>query len=362
MANDIIDIVVTDNSDNVQINATPNLITINVSNTSGNIIGSNYFLASTLGALPITGDLTTLYVVNDTNKMYRWNGSTYIEISASAGTVWGGITGTLSNQTDLQNALNAKYNNPTGDTTQYIAGDGSLITFPVAGQSGSIVRIVRNQTGATLTKGTIVYISGATGNNPIVSKAIATSDSTSAQTFGLCQANIANNATGYVVIVGDLIGLNTSEFTEGDQLYLSGTVAGTYTATKVLAPIHLVYIGIITRSHPTLGQIEVKVQNGYELGELHNVQAPNGFSANNDGLFWEASTQLWKNKSIATVLGFTPIKYLLRSTYALMIADGTPTVNTIYTITNDENKLYIRSTYLWKSDGKREWIASTSDN
>jgi hypothetical protein len=56
------------------------------------------------------------------------------------------------------------------------------------------------------------------------------------------------------------------------------------------------------------------------------------------------------------------IKFLLRATYALMIADGTPSVTTIYTVTNDENKSYVRSTYLWKTDGNREWIASIPDN
>ena len=258
-----------------------------------------------LAGFPATGTTGKIYVALDTNKIYRWSGSTYIEVSPTVGTIWGGITGTLSNQTDLQTALNGKYNVPTGTTAQYIAGDGSLITFPVAGQSGTIVRLVRNTTGATLTKGTVVYISGATGNNPIVAKALATSDSTSAQTFGLCQTDIANNATGYVVSVGDLIGLDTSAFTEGQQLYLSSTVAGTYTATKQYAPAHLVYIGVITRSHPTLGQIEVRIQNGYEMDELHNVSAQT--PSNNDGIFWESSTSLWKNKSIATVLGYTPV-------------------------------------------------------
>jgi hypothetical protein len=46
------------------------------------------------------------------------------------GVVWGDIAGTLSNQTDLQTALNAKFNNPTGTTSQYIRGDGSLATTP----------------------------------------------------------------------------------------------------------------------------------------------------------------------------------------------------------------------------------------
>jgi predicted heme/steroid binding protein len=281
-----------------------------------------------LAGFPANGETGKIYVALDTNKIYRWSGATYIEVSPTVGTIWGGITGTLSNQTDLQNALNTKQNNlsgtgfvkstagtisydtatyypyPTGDTTQYVGGDGSLITFPIAGQSGTIVRLVRNNTGATLTKGTVIYISGATGNNPIVSKAIATGDATSAQTFGLCQANIANNATGYVVVMGDLIGLDTSAFTEGQQVYLSGTVAGTFTATKQYAPAHLVYVGVVTRSHVSLGQIEVRIQNGYEMDELHNVSAQS--PSNNDGLFYNTTTSLWEKKSIATVLGYTP--------------------------------------------------------
>lgn len=50
-------------------------------------------------------------------------------ISTASGT-WGSITGTLSSQTDLQNALNTKFDNPSGTTLQYLRGDGSLATFP----------------------------------------------------------------------------------------------------------------------------------------------------------------------------------------------------------------------------------------
>lgn len=46
---------------------------------------------------------------------------------------WGSITGTLSSQTDLQTALNAKQNTiTTGTTAQYFKGDLSLGTFPTA--------------------------------------------------------------------------------------------------------------------------------------------------------------------------------------------------------------------------------------
>ena len=58
----------------------------------------------------------------------------------TGGGVWGQITGTLSNQTDLQNALNAKFDDPTGTTAQYLRGDGSLATFPTI-PSGTVTSV-----------------------------------------------------------------------------------------------------------------------------------------------------------------------------------------------------------------------------
>lgn len=153
MANDIIDIVVTDNSDNVTINATPNLITINVTNTSGNIIGSNYYLASTFAALPIAGDTTILYVVSATSLMYRWNGSAYVQINSIGSVAWGGITGTLSSQTDLQTALNLKYNatNPSGYITGITSGNvTTALGFTPVGGSGTTNTISKFTSSAVL--------------------------------------------------------------------------------------------------------------------------------------------------------------------------------------------------------------------
>jgi len=193
-----------------------------------------------------------------------------------------------------------------GNSTQYINGAGNLVTFPsIISQAANLVTEVYNSTGATLTKGTIVYINGGQGNLPTVTKALATGDSTSAQTFGVVQANITNNNNGYVVVAGKLSDLDTQAYTAGTQLYLSSTTAGTWTSTKQYAPNHLVYVGVVVRSHPTQGIVEVKIQNGYELDELHDVAAQT--PSNNDGLFFESSTSLWKNKSIATILGGTPV-------------------------------------------------------
>ena len=189
-------------------------------------------------------------------------------------------------------------------TTSQLTNDGAdgvnpfitALDIPTTGQASTLVREVKNMTGATLTKGTVVFISGANGNKALVSKAIATTDALSARTFGLLQSDILNNGTGNCVIIGDLSGLDTSSFAEGAQLYLSGVTAGTYTSTRTLAPTHLVYVGKVTRSHPTQGQIEVQIQNGYELEEIHDCQIIS--PTNNQALIYETSTDLWKNKTV----------------------------------------------------------------
>ena len=207
----------------------------------------------------------------------------------------------------------------------------TALDIPTAGQAGTLVREVKNMTGATLTKGTVVFISGANGNKPLVTKALATSDALSSRTFGLLQSNILNNGVGYCVVIGDLSGLDTSAFTEGAQLYLSGTVAGTFTETKTLAPTHLVYVGKVTRSHPTMGQIEVQIQNGYELNEIHDVAISS--VANNEALVYESATTLWKNKALtASEVGAQPLTARVQTVSSSATVTAVST-NDIVTIT-----------------------------
>jgi hypothetical protein len=163
--------------------------------------------------------------------------------------------------------------------------------------------IVRNSTGATLTKGQIVYLSGATGNRPNAVLSKADAEATSSKTIGWVIADIANNADGYIGVSGSQHNLDTSAFADGDALWLSAATAGAMTATMPTQPNHSVFIGYVARAHPTLGRIIYLIKNGYELQELHNVLITS--VANNDGLFYDSATSLWKNKTIATVLGYT---------------------------------------------------------
>jgi hypothetical protein len=230
-----------------------------------------------------------------TNQVLKYNGSGWVNgTDTDTGLTSVGLSMpsafTVSNSPLTSNGTIAVTG--AGTTAQYVRGDGTLATFPsTTNEALTLIREVYNESGATLTKGTVVYINGGHGNLPTVTKALAVGDATSAQTFAIVQSNISNMSNGYVVVAGGIDNLDTQAYAAGTALYLSPTVAGNYTSTKPYAPYHLVYIGVVIRSHPTQGVIEVKIQNGYELDELHNVAA----QSPDDGMIisYVASTSLW---------------------------------------------------------------------
>jgi hypothetical protein len=181
-----------------------------------------------------------------------------------------------------------------GTSAQYVAGDGSLITFPsTINNATNLLALVRNNTGATIPAGSLVYITGGLGNHAVVSLAEANSEATSSQTFGMMQNDLADNTDGYVVISGQVTDLDTSAYADGTVLYLSPTVPGGWTGTKPVAPNHMVYVGTVIYSHAIHGTIQTRIQNGYELQELHNVLITS--PANGNILQYDASISLWKN-------------------------------------------------------------------
>lgn len=156
-----------------------------------------------------------------------------------------------------------------------------------------------------INKGEAVYISGADGTNALIKKASNTQEGTSSKTFGILDQTLAKNGFGYVITEGIITGVNTQSAAAGDPVWLGTNGQLLFgLLNKPYAPAHMVYLGVVLRSNQNNGIIYVKVQNGYELEELHNVSALS--PSNNDGIFWNSTTSLWEKKSISTVLGFTP--------------------------------------------------------
>jgi hypothetical protein len=130
---------------------------------------------------------------------------------------------------------------------------------------------VFNADSVTLTRGNVVYSFGATGSTMSVKLASNSGESTSSKALGFVNENILPGGTGLVTIAGRMENLEFgAPFVEGDALWL-GTVPGTYTRTKPSAPNHGVYLGVVERANSGNGIAYVKVQNGYELNEIHDV-------------------------------------------------------------------------------------------
>lgn len=342
---------------------------------------------------PHTGDLQATDLIECTmivagNPVNTAITGAQIIAAASGGSVaWGAITGTLSAQTDLQTALNGKFDNPTGTTADYIDGTGGLQVFPTLTSADKMVTIGRNSTGSTLYAGTVVYISGSTGNRPNYVKAQANSEATSAGTFGVIQADIPNNSDGNAVTIGTLSNLDTravathpfttDTLVDGDTIYLSPTTAGYVTRVKPSAPNHLVYIGKVVRTSPTNGTIVYRIQNGYELDEIHDVAISS--VANNDIIQYDSATSLWKNRTLSTagiqptLVSGTNIK-TINSTSLLGSGDiaissgltvGTTAIasGTIGGILfqNGSNLLAQDSALFWDNTNKRLGVGATPD-
>lgn len=232
---------------------------------------------------------------------YDGVGSLYVQDRLNFGI--SGRSGAIVFPTGLSN--NSTFNWTFPDATGYVA----LTTNANGSVTNSEVYV---KAGQTISAGNAVYISGASGANKIISLAQANNDLLSSKTLGLSLQNLTTNQFGYVVTEGDITGLSINlgaghTVVEGDPIWLSPTTPGGLlygTANKPSAPNHLVFIGVVTRINGnTLTDIFVKVQNGFEIEELHNV-AING-KQNGQVLTYESSTQLWKNKANYTAKSTT---------------------------------------------------------
>jgi hypothetical protein len=293
---------ITINQDIVEVNVTEEVITIEAPSGAYPLPSTVYSVFGRTGNVVAQEGDYTLTQLGDVTLTSPANG----QVLKYNGTQWVNGTDTDTGLTSVGLSMPSAFsvaNSPltangtlsvtgAGTTAQYVRGDGTLATFPVIAQEAQrLITEVYNSTGATLAKGSIVYINGGQGNLPTVTKAIATGDATSAQTYGVVQSDITNMNNGFVVAMGSLTNLDTQVYPVGTQLYLSGTTAGAWTSTKPYAPLHLVYVGIVVRSHPTQGVVEIRIQNGYELDELHDVSAQS--PTNGDILQYVAATDLW---------------------------------------------------------------------
>jgi nitrogen fixation protein len=194
-----------------------------------------------------------------------------------------------------------QWNNSLGSSQTLLKGGNVILKNGV----DLVARIVNKVTpNTTLTKASYqaVRVSGATGGRLSVALARADSDTNSADTIGLVCETIATNQEGFIITVGQLLDVNTTgslqgeTWADGDVLYLSPTTAGAITKVKPTGAGHIVVIGYVEYAHAVNGSIYVKVMNGWELDELHDVDITN--VQNGQWLTYNSTSGTWKNTSV----------------------------------------------------------------
>jgi hypothetical protein len=276
------------------------------------IIKINY--ASTLPNVNITYDNSVIYA-----KVVYGNGG-------GGAATWGLINGTLSNQTDLQNALDAKvpYSGATDDvdlgeygiSTGFLQFDTTPTNTPATQgalywddsretvsmiMDGTIQHIgqdsffyVKNSTGSTIAKGTGVRFAGTDGasGHIRIDKFLANGTYPSTYFMGVTAESIGNGEFGQVMHFGELEGINTNAFSAGSLLYASTSVAGGFQTTVPSAPNNIVLVAA-TLNQKNNGAIVVRPTPGSNINTDEGVLISN--PTNGQVLKYNSTSGLWEN-------------------------------------------------------------------
>jgi hypothetical protein len=287
----------------------PSVASASLLKTAVDAIIENYAGASTGGGIPHgTASGTDTYTTTISGVTSYSDGDAYLIRFTN-----GNTTGATLNINGL-GAVDLYRNNDGPLIGGDIEDGGEMLvvynsitpSFQCIGTSpNTIIAYITNADSVTITKGQPVYAFGGTGDRMTVKLANNVGDATSAQTVGLVMStSIASGQKGFIMLQGLLDGLSTlptSTWSDGDAVYL-GATAGAITKIKPYAPNHLVYLGFVTTASPgSAGRMYVRVQNGYELDELHDVQAQS--PTNKDVLYYDSADSQWKTASIATITG-----------------------------------------------------------
>jgi predicted heme/steroid binding protein len=166
--------------------------------------------------------------------------------------------------------------------------------------------LVKNQTGAPIPKGTVVRANGTVGSSGriLIAPFLANGTFPSKFCIGVTAETIANGADGFVTAFGKIRKINTASYTEGTILYASSTSAGGFSTTAPQAPNNIVTVAIVITSSTNNGEIFVSPILGSNINDDEGVRITS--PVNNQGLFYDSTSTLWVNKTIAAALGYTP--------------------------------------------------------
>jgi len=254
-----------------------------------------------------------------------------------------------ANTFNITNISADGYSLPVADGTnrQVIMTDGSgTLSFE---NLDTIHTEVTNQTGSTILKGTPVYQTGTSGNSMTIAPADASSSATM-PAVGVLEQDLVSGATGFVIHMGKISGVDTSAFNEGDTIYVA--VGGGYTNTPPVGESNLLQnLGRVTKVHASNG-------GGVIMGAGRTNAVPNL----NDGNIFIGDSN---NQAITTSLNTSVQNYLSNLSGSIV-----PDTNVTYDLGSNTNRfkdiylsgssIYLGTLQLSDNNGALEVTASGS--
>jgi len=233
--------------------------------------------------------------------------SAYTTVQSYSAT-WGAGGGTGSDVSQLSGNWQSTYTTVSSNSAHweeaYTTLQANSATWSLSTTSEILIAEVKNAEAIQLVRGDVVYAFGATGGTMSVKLASAATEAGSSKTIGIVNGTISAGGTGYITCVGRMENLNLGAFSEGDGLWLS-TTPGDFTNVRPTQPNHGVYIGVVERANNGNGILYVKIQNGYELNEIHDVLI-NGVKAG-DSLQRNNTNTLWINVPLSANTTYTTV-------------------------------------------------------
>jgi hypothetical protein len=204
-----------------------------------------------LAAFPLTGENGIIYVALDTNKTYRWSGSTYIEISPSEVTSVFGRSGAVTAQAGDYNSTQVSHTPAGNISSNTVAAaineldaekqplDATLTALAAFNSNGILVQTAADTfTSRSIAAGTGISVVDGNGvsGNPTVNIA---STGVSAGSYGSASevATFTVNAQGQLTAAGNTtISINAAQvtdFTEAAQDAVGAALTDTATVDLV---------------------------------------------------------------------------------------------------------------------------------
>lgn len=201
-----------------------------------------------------------------------------------------GITQDLTSLNDFTSSIQTEVNNLTSETgSYYLTGSSDFSELTITKNNGDsdlydvtprkVIESVKNKESVTLLKGTPVYVSGSTGNSSHIYAASASRADRMPAAFVLDET-LTSDQEGYGIIVGFINGVNTSEFSEGDVVYVGAN--GGYTNIKPTGSNFIQNLGKVIKVHPTAGS--GVISGAGRSNDVPNIQSGYFWVGNGDGV------------------------------------------------------------------------------